>query len=1161
MWSADEFLEKLRSRLTSANPVLPTLPIICESLEPRRLLCSPAESPDSDPPCVIPLGQLECPDGNGGVYPPGPGDPTQSDPPPPPPPPPVDPTPQPPPPDPEPDPEPEPDQWHVNLVAMGMNEHDEECPGGFMPVNNDFDENNKNILGNRVPDNESDSVFGPRIRANDNELRTATLYITAPSEVTQATWSIGIAGVPKIKLWMWKDAPINKWVDIYSGITETSAMPLTRSFIIEGIKHSTELRDVTIGASAGGEYDLVKLTLPEVDTDVDSDNNNSLNDPLRTPQEEGLEDQDGKPGKIFAVNDGDVDGDGIPDFADGYSLFSEPNFDTLANGRFIPYILDLSGVKFLEDARIGIQYNPSNPASVARTGSGTPVDPYVYTPQGSYSLRLWTRNAHERIAPAGSTIVPGNSLHQNGYFVQPWVQYAVADFRDHGAQEIFPGVFRLWIEAVRPVGPLGSMIRVEVDPDGDGDDFGFVLEDAVRVMPIAPTLEYVGWDSVEDQEHLGEDVIYPSDPRPEVSLTINSAILNNDGNLVVTVASLVRDELSELADDPNDRVQSLTISANGRVLEVITDLPAMSTGQAVLPWRPNHFNVSFSRTYILLPPLDPDEPERRHWGGEAVVFRAQSSANGAGYIGWDSAAVVLGWREWEPDTQTEGPGGAPAGSINVGTGDSGNDTIYTPFVERIVHDPGSPAGSFYPFLARVSGMDDSLYDYVELKQNNEVQTLRPFSFGPETQTKHYIVHPDADQRPRIFLVTVNNLTGSLARVKPSDLPLELGAELMFDLRDNNNTIIARATAELVPDHLPPPTGSDPTERGPVTEQILISYFRLLYGNAGLKVLNYYQQAGNQLFVGNVLFDFDIDWIDIGLETVVIEIEKDITPIQAAQYLYAGLRQSLAYRSVRNVIPPGDLENTVQAYELTGSRAFLAAAECAQWYLAGFGIVNEGADWVMTAHELSQGNYQAAIGFLPFISVTMVSLAARKLTVRIGNDAADFYTPIVRAMEEADSLPLAQKVQHLEQAAAANNLTLPLGLRMMLVKGKYLEAPSEYKALRRALLGEFEQQTAGWTAWQKQWAQVHHDLLWSKREWFAAHGLDVNDKIFGRWVVGRVDKHKHREFVLHQDWHRDFNAQWRAFELAEDAEDPYSASEIITRMNALRNDFPSRGSPR
>ena len=54
-------------------------------------------------------------------------------------------------------------------------------------------------------------------------------------------------------------------------------------------------------------------------------------------------------------------------------------------------------------------------------------------------------------------------------------------------------------------------------------------------------------------------------------------------------------------------------------------------------------------------------------------------------------------------------------------------------------------------------------------------------------------------------------------------------------------------------------------------------------------------------------------------------------------------------------------------------------------------------------------------------------------------------------------------------------------------------------------------------------QVHHNLPWIFRDWFAGagRGLDVNDPQFGRWVSGSPQG-------PHQRWTREYNDAWREF---------------------------------
>ena len=55
------------------------------------------------------------------------------------------------------------------------------------------------------------------------------------------------------------------------------------------------------------------------------------------------------------------------------------------------------------------------------------------------------------------------------------------------------------------------------------------------------------------------------------------------------------------------------------------------------------------------------------------------------------------------------------------------------------------------------------------------------------------------------------------------------------------------------------------------------------------------------------------------------------------------------------------------------------------------------------------------------------------------------------------------------------------------------------------------------------AQVHHDLPWAFREWFAGpgRGLNVNEPQFGRWVGGTQPG-------PHQDWTGEYESEWRAW---------------------------------
>jgi len=69
-----------------------------------------------------------------------------------------------------------------------------------------------------------------------------------------------------------------------------------------------------------------------------------------------------KPGKIVSVNADDADSDGVPDWADGYSRFSDtPILENSSSTQFVPLTLTLSSGVDLSTATIELDYEASDP--------------------------------------------------------------------------------------------------------------------------------------------------------------------------------------------------------------------------------------------------------------------------------------------------------------------------------------------------------------------------------------------------------------------------------------------------------------------------------------------------------------------------------------------------------------------------------------------------------------------------------------------------------------------------------------------------------------------------------------------------------------------------------------------------------------------------------
>jgi len=73
-------------------------------------------------------------------------------------------------------------------------------------------------------------------------------------------------------------------------------------------------------------------------------------------------------------------------------------------------------------------------------------------------------------------------------------------------------------------------------------------------------------------------------------------------------------------------------------------------------------------------------------------------------------------------------------------------------------------------------------------------------------------------------------------------------------------------------------------------------------------------------------------------------------------------------------------------------------------------------------------------------------------------------------------------------------------------------------------------------------QVHHDLPWEFRDWFAGprRGLNVNDPQFGRWVEGTPPGQ-------HQNWSRAYRDAWQLFVESNPTADRWQVLAFLKRL--------------
>lgn len=424
---------------------------------------------DPDPP-------TSGPGGDPGVDPDPPDDPGGNDDPP------TDPNP------PTDDPENDPNN-EIDLVIDGWPENQEEDPGAFIPLNQDFDEDNHGPEGTHRYDNELDEVEGDRIDPSDDELRPG--YVTFNIEDEEFQWSIGYSN--RVKLW-WDDPndESGEYVLLESGRLYDnvgSNVSSTIDFFVEGIYNSKQFRDVLVKASAGGVTDKVKLTVLSADLDVDSDNTSTDTTPVAglSRNEDYLEQQPEELGRLIQVSKSDWDWDGVPNFADGFNLDgistgSGPSntrddsagvgSDFAALNLRIPKLIDPSV------ATIVFNYSASNPAAV-QSAYDAQAEVTAYTPAAGY-LRVWRWNEDKgrKKGAVNAPSSPGDFIPNAG---QPFTLNKLGFNQNERS-------IQLYVEAVRVATTEAQRtITIYIDPDGPGP--AETITDYVKVQGIDPQID------------------------------------------------------------------------------------------------------------------------------------------------------------------------------------------------------------------------------------------------------------------------------------------------------------------------------------------------------------------------------------------------------------------------------------------------------------------------------------------------------------------------------------------------------------------------------------------------------------------------------------------------------------------------------------------------
>jgi len=892
-----------------------------------------------------------------------------------------------------------------------------------------------------------------------------------------------------------------------------------------------------------------------------------------------------RPGKLIWVASGDSDVDGIPDYADGFGILDSPEYSndvSQAMRRFdqLDYAAQLVPLTVCLPDDVG----PTDQLSVVYSLS----DPHLIQPEAGEPfklpqdgvLRVWTAPWSRMVSgpqPSGLRDPNNNSVRDTSTFCPP----AGTIYR--GRVLVRPGTYTLaqlglqpgdqttwYVEAVRPSESAGDVaVAVSLIKEGHSPVTKVAQFTAIES-------QFVTYDADAGVELSAGPEFAPQDPRPEVAINVVGAILREDGGMDVTINWHVKDRLSEIIEDTALRVQSVAFYANGAEIGRVEGLPGLSPTQANPPFQPFRLEASGSGIYTIPAETDPERPGHvRSWGGRVVVVNAQTSANAAGNVGWDRATISCGWRSATAEENSSLIWIKPSFE-NL------PPKRLMPYVRNIDnHLEGSGPSDFTPLTCRFEGLLPAAHAVVALEQNRTVQPLATFTYSPPRQ---YPVVIQQDGRPRILLITTDELPLGLEKIGPDNVQQVMrDGELVYDIVDRAGNRVQAAGARIVTEECA--RGGDRLvigeSSGPLTREVLFSTFEMLYGDAGVRLFGYYHAAGHEVQVTNLWWPhnnrYDVD-ILTGGPGEVAQIDRDLDPVQAAQYLSEVLEAALAYTSVRNQIDPNLDPDAIETFERSYRQAVTRAAELvssvAELYFSAVSIAGAGAEFVFdvtdlvaAAGDLADGDgvqiaSAATIGNVVLPRILAVALKNVDSAVRPMRQLRIVARRDGRVTELVELNENTLRVLRDASRAGNNEIAfttlrqLPLAKRETLAaRGVVIKPAAWHDGLRKSMLDP-DRLIKPIPSDLKNHA-AHHMLPYKFRAKFAARGLDVNDPRFGAWV--KTSRHQSRSPFSNNE----FNAAWAAFFRREavdgdlsdtDGLPEYSTDQILAEMERLHRAF-------
>jgi hypothetical protein len=242
------------------------------------------------------------------------------------------------------------------------------------------------------------------------------------------------------------------------------------------------------------------------------------------------------------------------------------------------------------------------------------------------------------------------------------------------------------------------------------------------------------------------------------------------------------------------------------------------------------------------------------------------------------------------------------------------------------------------------------------------------------------------------------------------------------------------------------SGDGPPNGRQLSERDVLTYFKLIYGDQGEKLLSAFSKSGGRLKIESPWFGKSALDTRNAWRPQQIRVHRDLSPIEAAKELMDRLIDASGLTEVRQHLDHtgfSNIETLIASYKQSVKQAAAAVALASELYLSGISIVNEGADWVITIHDLSEGNYYAAIGLLPLLPASVgktgVVLKHGQQTMRISAEA-------VRGVK---SLPVGELIELLESTRKLSRNMVKAGIDRPAGTAAHHIVPAGLKKFRSA----------------------------------------------------------------------------------------------------------------